>query len=175
MNFQPDIVDGFTYRPDLVYNPSSPFIMGVGQLDTLRRAANYRPRWYTLPEEKNLPIAAFDTSREQIHLIPGSLIWGMMMTDGIDEAPPAVAPPPTPSVNQFRIFDEQASIAFQSDFRCFLTNQGVIVLAEPLLIVGDGLLNVEITNVSPHNANSPQLVLLVAEPCAPMEMHSTEC
>jgi len=75
--FVPQIVDGFSYNASMLWSPGRFFPNALAQLDILRRAANYRPRWWTIPENiLASPIAPYDTLYYQLNVPDGTYLWG---------------------------------------------------------------------------------------------------
>src|SRR5512142_2658110 len=80
----PQVVDGFSYNTQLQYHPLHFFPHALAQMDVLRRAANYRPRWWTVPDDAGEPaiaatpqtIAPYDTALLTISVPAGSYLWG---------------------------------------------------------------------------------------------------
>src|SRR4051812_45973140 len=70
------VVDGFTYNTMLQYLPLRFFPHALSQLDILRRAADYRARWFVVPDDLGQPIEPFDTFYYQINVAEGSYLWG---------------------------------------------------------------------------------------------------
>ncbi len=74
------IVDGFSYNlncRDLPYRYS---VSAIKQLDILRRANNYRPREYVIPDSFNVPIPPYLQVEYQLRVTPGSFIWAVLAT-----------------------------------------------------------------------------------------------
>src|SRR5437868_766722 len=73
---QPQIVDGFSYNDQLLYLPGRYFPLALQEMDSLRRAANFRTREWCVPDNFNVPIQPFDTFYYQIEVAGGSYFWG---------------------------------------------------------------------------------------------------
>lgn len=170
------IVDGFCYDLTQLFVPGWFRAMALGQLEALRKSGLYRARWYVVPEEPTA-LAAYDTLEQQVHIVPGSYLWGLVAG--------AVGATFVPTM--VRITEGSTGIPFMSDF---LTGSAMGVsdangnffptlLTQPRLIVAPGWVNVEIANPSGLNlaANQLQIVLFCAEPCAVLEdeLQLTEC
>jgi hypothetical protein len=173
----PEIMDGFTLNPSIRYRPNWYFPMALGQLDILRRANTYRPKWYALPDEFNTPIPARETREFQIRLTPGSYVWGLLANQFI----PLDIRFPNYSKTQptfcMKITDSCTGIGFWEDFvkaAAFSGEQATQgdyrnmmlphLLTQPRLIMEPGLLAVEIANVDATDLTC-QLLILAAEPC----------
>ena len=169
LNNLPPIFDGFSLNAGLLYLPKRFFPNALAQLDVLRRAANYRPRWYCVPDDFNEPIAAYDTLQYQIRVTPGSYLWGLNWT---------VLPTEDPRVDEalisdlyVQITDSCSEIPLFNDFVCgaALRPSGATqlwprILGQPRLIIEPALVNVEIANTRSHSRQC-QLLLHFAEPC----------
>ena len=167
----PQILDGFSYNDQLIYQPNRYWPLALAELDTLRRAANLRPREWCVPDNFNQPIAGFDTFYYQISINGGSYLWGYNFVTLSAIAPggaPAVTTATdmliqlTDSCTEVPIFQDFASgggCSTSGNARCF-----PILLTKPRLILDPGLINVEIANRTP-NAIVCQLRLRFAENC----------
>ena len=157
----PNIIDGFTLNAALLYLPKRFFPSALAQLDPLRRAENYRPRWFCVPDDFNQPIAAYDTLQYQLQVVPGSYLIGMNWTvlDGEN------------TDLYIQITDSCTEIPLGSDFQngAAFRPSGAAqlwprILAQPRLILEPGLVNVEIANAQ-SSSRQCQLLLHFAEPC----------
>ena len=171
----PEIMDGFTLNPSIRYRPNWYFPMALGQLDILRRANTYRPKWYALPDEFNTPIPAYETREFQIRLTPGSYVWGLLANQfEPDNQTPYTKIQPTFCI---KITDSCTGIGFWEDFvkaAAFSGEQATAgdyrnmmlphLLTQPRLIMEPGLLAVEIANPDATDLTC-QLLILSAEPC----------
>src|ERR1700679_3819516 len=72
----PQKVDGFSYNTELLYLPERYFPNALAEMDVLRRANNYRPRWFTIPDDIGVPVAPYDTYYYQVEVADGSYCWG---------------------------------------------------------------------------------------------------
>lgn len=161
----PNIVDGFTLNAALLYLPKRFFPNALAQLDVLRRAANYRPRWYCVPDDFNQPVAAYDTLQYQIQVVPGSYLWGMNWTV-LDGELSDLYIQITDSCTEIPLgSDFQAGAAFRPSGASQLWPR---ILGQPRLILEPGLVNVEIANTQ-ASSRQCQLLLHFAEPCQQLE------
>lgn len=174
-------VDGFMYNTSLLLLPNRFFPFALGELEVLRRANNYRARWYCVPDDMEgnptpttpigtQPIAAYDTFQFQISVSPASYLWGMMFA--------SLTGGSLATDLQLSIVDSCTGIPLFNDFASGSvasprsTIQGVtrnskalpVPLSKPRLILAPGLVNVEIANTT-NAARQCQLVLMFAEPC----------
>ncbi len=165
------VVDGFSYNTNLLYLPNRYFPHALAQLDILRRAANRRPRWFTIPDAIDQPIQPYDTLYFQINVFPESYLWGYMFTSlsaiGPDDRPAEH----TPSDILIQAVDSCSGIPLFQDFAngggChsnFTARCLPILLTQPRLILEPGLVNVQLSNRTP-NAITCQLLLHFAVPC----------
>lgn len=169
------IVDGFSYDLNLRFLPERYRASAVKQLEFLRRANNYRPRMYVVPDPFNVPIQPYLTQEYQFRVTPGSLIWAVL----------ANAYDPSSHYAQVsakdllvQVTDSCTGVKFFSDFTTAATfqapqmraaadtNFGVepFILTEPRLIGDPGHINVEISNAL-GVAQYIQFTLFSAEPC----------
>lgn len=167
------IVDGFMWNTNLLILPNRFGPDALMELEILRRAHNYRARWWCIPDDEGQPIAAYDTFQFQVEVSPGSYLWGMMfaMTPGEDVAPPA--PPVTNMLAS--VVDSCTGIPLFNDFlNCgnlaptFNSKLLPVIMTKPRLILAPGLVNVEIANRT-NAAMTCQLLLMFAEPCRVFE------
>jgi hypothetical protein len=170
------IIDGFTYNTRIP-NASLFYQLALSQLESLRRANGYRPRWFGVPTSDDRPIPAFETVEYQVKVQAGSYLWGLQFSAETSDEDY------TEIVNSFRIVDACTELPLQDKPALTLAvangyfgtpalyeqntlgqNLGVTLLAEPYLINEPGTLNVEVTNGGSVSSQC-QLLLLVAEPC----------
>ena len=78
----PQKVDGFSYNTQLLYLPQRYFPNALAELDILRRANNYRPRWFVIPDDIGIPIAPFDTYYYQIEVAGRLSLLGLSVCFG---------------------------------------------------------------------------------------------
>ena len=160
------VVDGFCYNLQRPMVPSWYEPMALGQLEALRKAGGFRPRWYGVPEESSgFVIPPYNTVEQQVRITPGSWLYGYMVT-------------PTALNALTKITEGATGIPLSSDFLCTWNIQGdqgqFNLLSQARLIVAPGWVNVEIAN----GGATPipyQLVLLCAEPCVVVQDAPQEC
>lgn len=167
------IVDGFTYNNFFRELPVRLYEAQLGQMDVLRRANNYRPRWYVAPDNLNDPITAYETFEMQIRITPRSYLWGFTFFsfDAAGGYEPQfggdVLVSVTEACNGVAMFSEFATAAGLQGLQRRGSNTGVNnpnLLMQPRLILEPGLVNVEISNRLGTDQYC-QLVLFCAEPC----------
>jgi hypothetical protein len=73
----PQVVDGFSYNTMLIWQQCHFFTNALAQLDVLRRAVNYRTRWWCIPDDIDQPPKPWypDDSGEWVE-VPDSKIPG---------------------------------------------------------------------------------------------------
>jgi hypothetical protein len=165
------VVDGFTYNTQLLYLPKRYFPNALAQLDILRRAANYRPRWFVVPDDIDQPIQPYDTLYYQIEVASNSYLWGYSFASISATAPGGGSTSTTAADLLIQAVDSCTSVPLFMDFANgagnhsnFTSRANPIILSEPRLILNPGLVNVEIANRTP-NTITCQLLLHFAEPC----------
>jgi hypothetical protein len=154
------IVDGFAYNPNLLYLACRYWPNALAQLDPLRRAKNYRPRWFVAPLSGE-SIDPFDTLFCQFQVSEGSWFWGYNFSGGDDNAGTFYVQM-TDSCTQeplFRDYVNGAGLSPTRSSRCV-----PIILSQPRPVVGSGKFDVSICNTSSTTATC-QLLLHFAEPC----------
>lgn len=156
-------VDGFMYNTSLLLLPNRFMPFALGEMDFLRRANNYRARWWAIPDDEGEPIAAFDTFQFQVNVSPGSYLWGMMFAN--------ITNRDSSGNLLISVVDSCTGIPLFNDFvnaqDTHTSNNAKnlpVILSKPRLILAPGLVNVEIANRTSGNINC-QLVLMFAEPC----------
>lgn len=159
-------VDGFSYNVNNLLVPNRFFPFAIGQLDLLRRARNFRARWWVVPPRLGDLIPAFDTFQYQCDVANGSRLYGLMFS--------AIAPS---TINDWAvsIVDSCTGVPLFNDFAVaqtiagsFATGNVPVLLTQPRLILDPGLVSVEIANRS-ANDRACQLLLMFAEPCEVIE------
>jgi hypothetical protein len=187
----PNIVDGFSYNTTLEELPLRWPPMALAQMETLRRAANYRPHWYVAPDDLE-PIAAYDTFYYQVRTVGGAYLWGYRFSVVAPSAPTlrrdhfGVTPPPEPTDALIQVTDSCSGIPLFQDYISgggaavnqlntpdFGARVNPVLLSQPRLVLEDGLVNVEIANKSAA-ALTCQLLLMFAEPCRLITEESRE-
>lgn len=151
------IMDGFYYNANLRFLPNRYFPLALGQLEGIRRSENYRPRWYPVPEDVSVLIAARDTRVYQLRVVPNSVFWGYNF-NAIGEAASSFFV----QVGDPRPFFSAAIIA--TALRPTGNQRLWPVLMEPYPVCPPGHLQVEITNNAATD-RACQLMMLFAEPC----------
>ena len=176
-NLLPNIVDGFSYNTMLQELPLRWEPMALAQMETLRRAVNYRARWYVVPDDLE-PIAAFDTIYYQVRTAGGAYLWGYRFANLTpDGAPTDLLIQATDSCTGIPLFQDFVSggeAAVNSEGAAdFGARVNPIILTQPRLILEPGLVNVEIANKSAASATC-QLLLMFSEPCRIITEESRE-
>lgn len=161
------IVDGFMWNTSLLILPNRFGPDALMELEILRRAHNYRARWWCIPDDQGEPIAAYDTFQFQVEVSPGSYLWGMMfqsLTAGSLDTDLLIS-----------VVDSCTGIPMFNDFLSgfnlsptFDSKLLPVIMTKPRLILAPGLVNVEIANRTASIRNC-QLVLMFAEPCRVFE------
>lgn len=166
------VVDGFSYNNSLLWLPERYFPNALAQLDVLRRAANYRTRWWVVPDDIDQPIQPFDTLYFQCEVSAGSYLWGWRFI-AVSATDPDDAPVATTSSDLLvQVVDSCTGIPLFQDFANgggnapnFNSRMSPVCLAtQPRLILEPGLVNVEIANRTPNTIHC-QLLLHFAESC----------
>lgn len=171
----PNIVDGFSYNTTLEELPLRWEPMALAQLETLRRAANYRAHWYVVPDDVAHQIDPFDTFYYQVRAAGGSYLWGYRFA--VMPVPNQEQAPPSPGNLLIQVTDSCTGIPLFQDFinaagaavnsrnaADFGARVNPIILTQPRLVLEPGLINVEIANRT-GNSLLCQLILMLAEPC----------
>lgn len=169
--YVPQVVDGFSYNSQLLYLANRYWPNALAQMDILRRANNFRPRWFSIPEDIGEPIQPYDTFYQQIEVADGSYLWGYVFSS-ISALDTTGAPIATTSANLcIQATDSCTGIPLFQDFAngsaCstdFSARMPVIPLSNPRLILKPGQVNVEIANRT-ANTITCQLAMFFAEPC----------
>jgi hypothetical protein len=167
------ILDGFSYNPNLLYLPNRFWPNALAQLDPLRRAKNYRPRWIVVPETGEA-IDAYDTLFFQFQIPEGCWLWGYNFNSA--GADPVNLPPAnfnlklTDACTGVSLFQDYANgagcAAGQGSGSVVSKSKCVpVLLSQPRPIVGSGKIDAAIENSSTVAATC-QWLLHFAEPCA---------
>ncbi len=167
----PQIVDGFSYNTMMMWLPNRYAPNVLAQLDVLRRAANYRARWFTVPDDIDNPISPYDTLYYQINVAAGSYCFGYMFS-AISATDPDDAPTEAAASDLLiQAVDSCTGIPLFQDFANgggahsdFSARFLPILLTQPRLILEPGLVNIQIANRTP-NTITCQLLMHFAEPC----------
>lgn len=165
------IVDAFSYNTSLLWLPLRFYPNCLVQLDILRRAANYRPRWFVIPDDLDQPIQPYDTFYYQVNVNPGSYLWGYMFSS-ISATAPGGGPVATTAADLLvQAVDACTGVGLFMDFinaaaahANFNSRMGPVLLTQPRPVLEPGLVNCEISNKT-ANTITCQLLLLFAEPC----------
>lgn len=167
----PQVVDGFSYNTMLYWLPNRYGPNALAQLDILRRAANYRARWFVVPDDIDQPVTPYDTLYYQINVAAGSYLWGYQFSS-ISATDPDDSPIATTATDLLiEAVDSCTGIPLFQDFASgggchsdFTSRVVPILLTQPRLILEPGLVNVQIANRT-ANTITCQLLLHFAEPC----------
>jgi hypothetical protein len=167
-------MDGFTLNPATRYWPGQFFPGALAQMEILRRANLYRPRWFVVPDDFNQPIPPYGTLEYQIKVGPASYLWGYRF---VNLGPPPEREELAPADIYIQITDSCTGIGLFSEFvngsasALYQTApqrrgaQFPYLLPQPRLILEPGLVNVEMSSTSAEEVTC-QLTLLFAEPCS---------
>jgi hypothetical protein len=171
----PQKVDGFSYNTQLLYLPERYAPNALAEMDILRRANNYRPRWFTVPDDIGQPVQPFDTYYYEINVADGSYCWGYEFCSVSAIAPNGSPAATTAADICIQATDACTGIPLFQDFANgfgahsdFSSRFVPIILAKPRLILDPGLVTVEIANRT-ANQITCQLLLMFAEPCRLIE------
>ena len=165
------VVDAFSYNTQLLYLPKRTFPNALAQLDILRRAANYRARWFVVPDDIDQPIQPYDTLYYQIELAANSYLWGYSFAS-LSATNPDDEPAETTAADLLvQLVDSCTGVPLWQDFSNaagshsdFTSRANPILLTQPRLILAPGLCNVEVSNRTANTINC-QFLLHFAEPC----------
>jgi hypothetical protein len=147
--------------------------LALASLDVLRRANTYRPKMHLLPDDINMPIAAFETLEYQVRVVPGSYVWGLILNQydpatWVNVNAADIWCQITDSCNGIKLFDDFISARSHSTLQNVATDARNAMLphllTHPRLVLEPGLLNVELANTATA-ARRCQLVIFTAEPC----------
>ena len=164
------VVDGFSYNTQLLHLPNRFFPNALAQLDILRRAANYRPRWFCVPVDIDEPIVPYDTLYYQIEMAAESYVWGYSFASiaATNNGSPVST---TASDLLIQAVGACTGIPLFQDFANgggnssnFSSRANPIILSQARLVLEPGLFNVEISNRTPNSINC-QWLIHTAEPC----------
>jgi hypothetical protein len=163
--------DGFVLNPAIRLWPYNYTAGALSQMDTLRRAATYRPRIYSVPDDYNQPLAAYETLEYQIKVAEGSYIWGLLFRQFN-----TLSQQVSPTGIVIQLSDACTGIPFYSEFS---QAQGLAfynasplasgismphILTQPRLLLAPGDVNVELCNINSDPVYC-QLLIFTAEPC----------
>lgn len=190
LNDEP-IVDGFCYAARMMDTPYMYQTSALESLDTLRRAKNFVPRIYALPDITNGPLANYSNFTGQVRVVDGSYLWAVSLGVFIDDniGPPFAFDRSFPSVGQngqryfISVRDEGSGVPIFSDWvsetnlfvptddssdnRVFYSILAPMPLSSPRPILAPGVLTVNISFTFTYAVASvtPQVLLYCAEPC----------
>jgi hypothetical protein len=158
-------MDGFTADGSWLWQSAYLQPYAVAALDTLRRAAGFRPRYHVTPMSSQTPLAQFDVTFMSVRLPVGTVIWGLLFWDDAAAAAESVQIAETEGRE---LFSEPMFLGSPPQQQFYADNpEGVIYLMEPFTVAASGEINVSIANGAtvPSSPVFPaQLVLLCAEP-----------
>jgi len=164
------VVDGFSYNASLLYMMNYYYPNALAQLDVLRRAANYRPRWWTIPDTPD-PVQPYDTFYMQCNVADGSYLWSYNFKTLLAIDPEGQATEVHDTDLCIQVVDSCTGIPLFQDYANgggLSTNGDArlypVLLSQPRLILEPGLVNVSIANRT-ANLIYCQLLLHFAEPC----------
>ncbi len=151
------IIDGFLYNTNYRmlygYYPTA----ALQAIDSIRRANNYQPRYFVVPEDLNAQVPAFGVHEYQVSCKSGSIVWGYSFFS-------------SSGLFSFNIFDANTGRLGSDNIIGSGTStalyEGPIIFPSPYVVPDPGLLAVEIGSLS-SIASTPttlQLVLFAIEP-----------
>jgi hypothetical protein len=165
MNITPPnypLIDGFlldtSLKCDLTFRS-----LALTEWERLRRAGAFRSKIWTIPDDSNIGIPAFDSYEKEISCVPGSAIWGFVFVSPSGSGPFSI-----------QIRDACTDVAIASEvIRADKFNAGTngtpqSVYQQPfsrlLVVAHQGLLSVEICSLQSTNQLGVQLALFGGEP-----------
>jgi hypothetical protein len=173
-------VDGFSYNANWFNLANRYFANALAQLDVLRRAANYRARWWVVPDSQDNPVAPFATEFYQCEVADGSYLWGYMFSVQSEIMPDDSVIAGSATDVCVEVVDSCTGIPLFMDYACgggLSTNGNAklypVLLTQPRIILDPGLVNVQISNRTANQVNC-QLLLLFAEPCRIIDEETRE-
>lgn len=170
------IPDAFSYYVRLKFLPYRGFPMQIRLMDSYRRQAlvgAWQARWYPVPVDATVPVAAGDTLNYRLRVARGGVLWGYNFA-----VLPTASGGPAPSVADLRvqITDEcrnEDLIAQYEIASALATNFGTantpisgfnfVMPAEPIVVTNGGDLLVNIVNTVAYPRYC-QLLLMFLEP-----------
>jgi hypothetical protein len=165
-------IDGLTLNPYTVVRPYDYHVSAMAQMDTLRRANTYRPRWYCVPDDFNQPIEAYGTLEYQIKVTAGSYLWGIKFAQfsatstWITQAPTGITLQITEACTGLELFSEfthPAGFAFYTGSAQARGWNMPHLLTQPRLFLEPGNIDIELCNLG-SSTQRCQLILHFAEP-----------
>lgn len=178
------VADGFTLGQIFRPLPQRALPYSLGQMDILRRASAYRPKWFALPENMyplyatpTVVVPAYGHWFGQIRVVPGSYLWGFA-----GHIPESLLGKLWLKVSESKVdvdlFQDLVGTSFTNTQLSTLTPTPVYhVLPFPRVIMGHGLVDVDIANSGASDASGFQIMLMFAELCEIIESeqdHSNE-
>lgn len=166
------IVDGFSYNTELNYLADRYFPNALASMDVLRRAANFRPRWFTIPDDvNNNLLQPYDTFYSQLDIAGGSRLWGYQFAS-LSELTPAGTTIAGVNTHVAVNWSDNCSGVPQSQDAMngggcssnFTARALPVLLTRPRVFLDPGTVNVEIFNLT-GNTITCQFLLMFAEPC----------
>jgi hypothetical protein len=165
------VVDGFSYNTSFLWQQERFFPNALAQLDVLRRAANYKARWWVVPDDIDQPINPYDTLYFQAEVSGGSYFWGYSFAT-LSATDPNGNPIATTATDiLLQAVDSCSGIPLFMDFVSGgaahsdgSSRMRPILLSQPRLILEPGLVNVELSNKTPNTIKC-QLLMHFAESC----------
>lgn len=169
-------VDGFTLNPAMRLFPYDYSAGALAQMDVLRRAATYRPRWYCVPDDFNQPIPAYTTLEYQIKVSAGSYLWGWRFlqfnsTTWAQVAPTGVVVKITEVCTGIPIMREFVEGSAYAQYNASPQTRGIVLpsmLTQPRLLLEPGDVSVEMCNLTSAVVYC-QMLLHCAETCEVIE------
>lgn len=164
-------VDGFLYSGSMLMLPSTYRANVIAQMEVLRLAKGYRPRWYPVPELGAQSIPAYSQYEKQVRVQPGGYLWALSLSapfnDTDDDDPAYLDIQITDACTRTKLFSDYIH---GSSLVTSTTEAGrrAPMILTPRLITEPSHFNVEIYNRA-SVAIQCQLVLLMSEPILPPE------
>lgn len=176
----PQVVDGFSYNANVFYLANRFFPNALAQLDILRRAKNYRARWWVVPDSADNPLQPYQTLFYQCEVADGSYLWGWSFAVISATTQGGASVSTTPRDICVEVVDSCSGIPLFMDFVCgygLSTSGGArlypCLLTQPRVILEPGLVNVQLSNRTANLINC-QLILHFAEPCRVIDEETRE-
>ena len=174
------VVDGFSYNSELLWLPNRFFPNALAQLDVLRRAVNYRARWFVVPDDIDQPIQPYDTLFYQFQVASGSRFWAWSFAS-ISAVPPGGGSVATTAADLLLQLTENCT--GQPLFQDYAIGSGLSsngnsrnypnLVTQPRLVIGPGTVQAAIANHTP-NTITCQWLLHFAEPCRIIDEQARE-
>jgi hypothetical protein len=165
------IADGFTLHPGMIEIPGRYEPMAIAQLELLRRSKTYRPYWVRVPEGSQT-VGAFGSFQYQVHLKPGSWLYGLQLTvlDVLDQPvlsmnSAVLSIQITETYSGAQLFSEHSRTQPLCN-QCWFGDTSRLQffpLAEPKVIIDPGDLDIDVCNLT-DLARKWELILFTAEP-----------